>query len=85
MVGSDLEIEWKIIGVNIIFVIIISVIASACITLAITAGILYARKRSKIRAEARAIDRRSKADGWTGEPEDQDSTQNDNGDEGGND
>ena len=85
LVGSDLEIEWKIIGVNIIFVIIISVIASACITLAITAGILYARKRSKIRAEARAIDRRSKADGWTGEPEDQDSTQNDNGDEGGND
>lgn len=85
LVGSDIEIEWKIIGVNIVFVIIISVIASACITLAITAGILYARKRSKVRAEARAIDRRSKADGWTGEPEDQDAAQNNNGDEGGND
>jgi len=82
LVGKDIEIEWKIVGVNLVFVIIISVISSMCVTLAFTALVLYLRKRGKVRAEARAIDRRSKADGWTGE-ENNDTT--DSNSEGGND
>lgn len=72
----DVEIEWSIVGINIVFIILICVMSSVCVTLAITALILWLRKRNKVRAEDKAIAQRSKADGWTGEPQAEETTAN---------
>lgn len=66
----DVKFEWSVIGINVVFIVIICVVSGACVALAIMAAIQAIRHRGRKRAEARAIDKRSKADGWTGkEPE----------------
>lgn len=62
----DVKFTWSVIGINVVFIIIICVVSGACVALAIMAAVQAIRHRGKKRAEARAIDRRSKADGWTG-------------------
>ncbi len=66
----DVKFEWSVIGINVVFIVIICVVSGACVALAVMAAIQAIRHRGRKRAEARAIDERSKADGWTGkEPE----------------
>lgn len=68
--GTDspaISVKFELAGTNVAFIASICVVAGLCVGLAVMAVILTLVNRSKKRKQAKAIDERSRAEGWEGQ------------------